>query len=301
MSSSRGTRIIKSDHQHAVAVQGYSFAAIAALAQPLPEEREFDPSPDGFVPHSLVAAFPPPAAAAAVAAPEEPAASLPDLEGMIVLSEEELQAKVDEVYRNGMEEGRRQAERGLANVFKSLREGVSALTGLRQRVFKESEEDLLKLAVMIARKIVQREIAQDPTVLAAIIAAAVGGCAERDRVVVRLNPDDFALVSANRREYLAGLGEETPVTLASDEGVGPGGCLVETVTGTVDARIEAQIDEIYRTLLEERSAPVEAPPPAPAEPEPLGEVPPIPDDAIPPFKGPGEWVKVDEEKSHVSA
>jgi flagellar assembly protein FliH len=231
--------------------------------------------------------------AASVADVLEPA--MPSLEGMIVLSEEEFQAKVDELYRNGMEEGRRQAERGLANVFKSLRDGVSALTGLRSRVLKESEEDLLRLAVMVARKIVQQEIAQEPAILASIIAAAVGGCTERDRVVVRLNPGDHAVVAANRQTFLAGLGDDAPITLTPDDGVGPGGCLVETATGTVDARIESQLDEIYRTLLEERSVP-ETLLPALPEPEPRAELPlPVADDVIPSFSGQGAWVKADEE------
>ncbi|WP_298431929.1 FliH/SctL family protein [Geobacter sp.] len=300
MSSSRTARIIKAGRQESATVQGYSFAAIAAAPPPFQEEQESDPAADGFVPFGLVGPPPGQGSVSAAIGGEETVAAIPDLEGMIVLTEEELQAKIDEVYCNGMEEGRRQAERGLANVFKSLREGVSALTGLRQRVLKESEEDLLRLAVMIARKIVQQEIAQDPGVLASIIAAAVGGCAERDRVVVRLNPGDHALVAANRQGFLAGLGEDAPITLAPDDGVGPGGCLVETITGTVDARIEAQIDEIYRTLLEERSTPVEATP-VPAEPEQLGELSSLPDDAIPPYMGTGEWVKLEEEKAHVPA
>lgn len=301
MSSSSRTRIIKSGASHPATVQSYSFGTILAPAAE-PPEREFDPSSAGFVPFALVGT-PPTAAGAPSAVPEnELPAVIPDMEGMIVFTEDELQMKVDEVYRNGMEEGRRQAERGLANVFKSLREGVSALTGVRQRLLKESEEDLLRLAIMIARKIVQREIAQDQQVLASLIATALGGCAERDRVVVRLNPDDYAQVSANRQAYLSGLGEDSQVTLTPDDNVGPGGCLVETVTGTVDARIESQIDEIYRVLLEERSAPAEAPAPVPALPEPEhhGELPVVVgEEAIPPFVGQGAWVKAAEEKNNV--
>lgn len=294
MSSSRTSRIIKSGQLHTHAVQSYCFGSI--LAAPA-EREELPPGAAGFVPFVLGAepvpsvSFPPPPGV-----PGEPDATVPDLEGMIVLSEEEFQAKIDEVFRNGMDEGRRQAERGLANVFKSLRDGVGALTGLRSRVLKESEEDLLKLAVMIARKIVQQEITQDSRVISSIIAAAIGGCTERDRVVVRLNPDDYTVVAANRQAFLSGLGDDTHVTLTPDEGVGPGGCLVETATGTVDARIEAQLDEIYRTLLEERSAPVETPVQAPADAEPRAELPRGAEEAIPPFKALGTWVKGDGEK-----
>lgn len=296
-SSKRRSRIIKAGEASLHTPQGFTFGRILAEAS----SQELPPGVSGFVPLSL--GFAPggeelPDPAASIAEDSDP--PMPSLEGMIVLSEEDFQAKVDEIYRNGMDEGRRQAERGLANVFKSLRDGVSAVTGLRSRVFKESEEDILKLAVMVARKIVQQEITQDPVILASIIAAAVGGCTERDRVVVRLNPNDYAVVAANRQAFLAGLGDDVPITLTPDDGVGPGGCLVETATGTVDARIESQLDEIYRTLLEERSAPAEAASPAPVEPEPRGELPlPGADDVIPSFSGQGAWLKADGETTSV--
>lgn len=294
MSSSRRlSRIIKAGEASLHTPQGFTFGRLLAEGAPA---HDLPAGAPGFVPLSLGSGhaghgLPDPAASVA----EAPEPAMPSLEGMIVLSEEEFQAKVDELYRNGMEEGRRQAERGLANVFKSLRDGVTALTGLRSRLLKESEEDLLRLAVMIARKIVQREIAQDPAILAAIIAAAVGGGAERDRVVVRLNPGDYGVVAANRQTFLAGIGDDAPITFTPDETVGPGGCLVETATGTVDARIESQLDEIYRTLLEERSVPAETVPSQP-EPEHRAELPlPGADDVIPAFSGQGAWLKVDEE------
>lgn len=294
MSSSRRlSRIIKAGEASHHAPQGFTFGRILAEAP----SQDPPPGVSGFVPLSLGSApagqeFPYAGASAA----EVPEPAMPSLEGMIVLSEEEFQAKVDEIYHNGMDEGRRQAERGLANVFKSLRDGVSALTGLRSRVLKESEEDILKLAVMVACKIVQQEVAQEPAILASIIAAAVGGCTERDRVVVRLNPSDYAVVAANRQRFLAGMGDDVPITLTPDDGVGPGGCLVETATGTVDARIESQLDEIYRTLLEERSVPAEIALPALPDPEPRPELPlPAADDVIPAFSGQGAWVKAREE------
>lgn len=292
-SSRRMSRIIKAGDSSLHTPQGFTFGRLLADGAPA---QDLPAGVSGFVPLSLgsgLAGHGLPDPAASVAEAPEPA--MPSLEGMIVLSEEEFQAKVDELYRNGMDEGRRQAERGLANVFKSLRDGVTALTGLRSRLLKESEEDLLKLSVMIARKIVQREITQDPAILASIIAAAVGGCAERDRVVVRLNPGDYGVVAANRQTFLAGIGDDAPITFTPDEAVGPGGCLVETATGTVDARIESQLDEIYRTLLEERSVPAEMTL-SPPEPEHRAELPlPGADDVISPFSGQGAWLKADEE------
>lgn len=268
MSSSKLSRIIKSGTavSPSLAITDYAFGTVFD-ERPL---REDLPAASGFVPLALggpqerLVTEPPPSP------PEESAAVPPELPGMVVLAEDELQARVDEVFQNGLEEGRRQAERGLANVFKSLRDGVAALSDLRGRVVRESEEDLLKLAVMIARKVIQQELAQNPRILSRIVAAAVGACSERDRVVVHLNPNDYAMVATDRQAFLGALGEEGQLSLVPDDGIGPGGCLVETGTGTVDARIEAQLDELYRALLEERSTPVDLMLPA-AEENPYAE------------------------------
>jgi len=300
MSSSR---IIRSGMASAHTVRSFSFESMSVQSPWAPLAPAESSDAGGFVPLALGVSLP--AALPAEGADPSPAPGeliIPP-EGMLMLSEDELQTKVDEVYHNGMEEGRRQAERGLANVFKSLRDAVAAVTGLHARVLKESEEDLLQLAMMIARKIVQQEITQSREVLASVVAAAVGGCAARDRVVIRLNPDDYATVSANRQRYLGGLGDEGQISLAPDETIMGGGCLVESATGTVDARIDSQLDEIYRILLEERSTPVEmlALPLPPTEKEAALDLALVPDEAIPPFKGPGTWVKAPEEKPHAEA
>lgn len=170
------------------------------------------------------------------------------------IPEEEHFQRVQEAYDKGFEEGKRQAERGLANVFKALRDAVEELSGLRQQVLRESEDDLLKLAVMVARKVIHQEISTDRLILAKVVAAAVGSTSERDEIIIRLNPDDFRLVNAHRSLYLNGLSSERSLELKSDETIALGGCVVDTVMGEVDARTDAQVDEIFKKLLEERSS-----------------------------------------------
>ena len=180
-------------------------------------------------------------------------------EDMAVLPRAELREQLAAQYQHGLEEGREQAERGLANVFKALRQSVADLDGLRDKVFRESEEDLLKLAIMIARKVIQQEITQHPQILANIIAATITDCAGLDRISIRLNPADYAVVAADRQNFFGSLCPDTSVTLAPDETISPGGCIVDTTTGTIDAQIETQLDEIYRRFMEDRSLAAESP------------------------------------------
>jgi flagellar assembly protein FliH len=174
---------------------------------------------------------------------------------MIYISEDDLQGQLSDAYARGAEEGRQVAERGLAHVFKALRDGADTLAALREKVLRESEVDLLKLSSLVAKKIVLQEIKQDPQILANIVAATISCCSDQERITIRLSPDDYQMVMANRQIIP---GDEGRVALVPDNAVKLGGCLVETTTGTVDARIESQLDEVYNRCMEERGIPQES-------------------------------------------
>lgn len=175
-----------------------------------------------------------------------------ECEELTSVSEQELCRQIQDGYDRGFEEGKRQAERGLANVFKALREAMEELAGLREQVLRESEEDLLKLSIMVARKVIHQEIATDRLILAKVVSAAIGSAPERDEIVIRLNPEDYRIVTAHKNLYLNGCGDDRLMDLKADDSIPQGGCIVDTAMGEIDARTDAQLDEIFRRLLEEK-------------------------------------------------
>jgi flagellar assembly protein FliH len=169
------------------------------------------------------------------------------------IPEEEALRRIQQAHADGVKQGEQQAEQALAKVSEALAQALLATGSLRTRLLHESEEDLLKLAVLIARTVVLRELSLDPGVLAGMVQGAVELASDGGEVVVRLNPEDYALM-APRPEFAAVSGEKRRVTLKGDPAVPGAGCLVETVRGNIDAGLDAQLDEIYRRLFEEKSA-----------------------------------------------
>lgn len=171
----------------------------------------------------------------------------------ITLTEEELNHRLHESFQNGLLEGKNLTERGLLNVFRSLRIAVEDLLALREKVVRESEDELVKLIMRVARKVILREVAQDRRILSNVVQAAIADLSERDEIIIRLNPDDYALVTTSREDYLRKELLTDKMQLKPDSGVLPGSCQIDTEMGTIDAGIDAQLDEIFRRLLEERS------------------------------------------------
>jgi len=168
------------------------------------------------------------------------------------IPEEELDRQLLEAFEKGVQEGRRQAEKGLTNVFKALRDAVANVSTLWDKIVRDSEDDLLKLTMMVAKKVIQQEMIQDRRILANLVTAAVNSTAERDEVVIRLNPEDYKVINDNKQIFLAAVSGEKQMVLKPDESILPGGCIVDTTVGAIDARVDAQLDEIYQRLREEK-------------------------------------------------
>lgn len=170
----------------------------------------------------------------------------------VVMSEEEFNRRVREAFEKGLVEGKNLAERGLFNVFKALRTASEGIHTLRDKVLRESEDELLNLIIMVARKVILKEVSQDRGILSQVVQNAITGLSERDEITVRLNPDDYLLATTGREDILQKELASDKMTLKPDPAVLSGCCMIDTDMGTINASIDAQLDEIYRRLLEER-------------------------------------------------
>lgn len=173
---------------------------------------------------------------------------------LVEITEEDLDRKISDAFNAGLEDGKNLAERGLLNVFKTLRSSSEIIHNLRDKIFRESEDEIINLIMLVARKVIMREISQDRSILAGIVQNALVGLSAREEITVRISPDDYQLVTAGRDDLLHKELLTERLLLTPDPSVAVGFCLVDTEMGTVDASLEGQMDQIYRSLLEQRTA-----------------------------------------------
>lgn len=185
----------------------------------------------------------------------------PEVPGKFV-SDQDLERELQESYQRGLQDGKNLAERGLVNVFKSMRTASEELQQLREKVLRDSEDDLLALVIAIARRVIHHEVSHNRQLVLQVIKAALRNLNDKDQLLVRVHPDDHALLSSSQDQVLRQELAALNCTLKADATLLPGSCQVETTLGTVDASFEGQLEEIYRQMLEERASMAEAEPPA---------------------------------------
>lgn len=150
--------------------------------------------------------------------------------------------------RAGAEAGARRADAMLRRVAQTL----ESLAQLRRTIIQQTEHQVVDLALTLARRVVHRELTLDPQLVAALAHVALERLGERAPATIRLHPDDYATVLAQRGEQWEG----AQVTVVPDAAVARGGCLVESDFGMIDGSVDAQFDELTRSLLGDEVAPV---------------------------------------------
>jgi flagellar assembly protein FliH len=75
---------------------------------------------------------------------------------------------------------------------------VNELGGLRRRFRAEAEEATVALAITIARRVLNREMATDPEAILGLVKAAFQRCDARETYRLRVSPTDAEVVRENR-------------------------------------------------------------------------------------------------------
>lgn len=161
----------------------------------------------------------------------------------------------EEGLKQGREQGRKEAfeaaRQEIAGATQTLAESLRQFAERKDGLFTQAESDLLKLSLVIARKIVAREVAADAHVTAANVKRCLEILSQRRNLVIRVAPAALSAVEEAMPEMTRKLGEMSSVKVVADESVAPGGCLVTGESGVIDATIENQFSEVERVLFGE--------------------------------------------------
>jgi flagellar assembly protein FliH len=154
---------------------------------------------------------------------------------------------------SGEAEGLRRGEAAFAKRLNELDVKCAALEAIigtlakpLEQLDSAIEQELTRLALIIAKHLVRRELRIDPSQVIGIIRHTVGllPVATRD-LKVHLHPEDARIV----REKLAQPSGEPEWVLKEDPLLARGGCRLTTATSSVDARLESRVAEAVNSLL----------------------------------------------------
>ncbi len=183
--------------------------------------------------------------------------------------EDRLVEETRRSFEAGRERGRqegRQAEREMqaaAQVaaeeqrVRQAAEMIESFAREHDRYMHAVEEEVVKLALAVAARILRREAQMDPLLLTGAVRVALGQLSSSTEVHLRVPPGELELWT--RTMALMPHLQVKPAVEAA-EGMRLGDCVMETALGSVDLGIRSQLAEIERGFFDRAGRP-EAPAP----------------------------------------
>lgn len=182
------------------------------------------------------------------------------------LDEELLEARLQEAYERGRLDGMTEAAtaRNASDEAERIATG-DRIAALLERIAQQTsrfmgtlEQDAYRFALAVAERVVKHEITLDESVVMRQIRDSMHRIIGVETITVRVHPDDETLVRSHRPVLLSSSDSVREIIIEGDDTVERGGCILESATGNVDARIGSQLRQIESALFGTQVPPQES-------------------------------------------
>lgn len=167
-------------------------------------------------------------------------------------AEEQHRAEVEQVHEQRYEEGYRD---GVQSKEDEVREAVGRLEALhesmvqlRRQVMIESEALVVDLSASMAHKVTGVQAELEPTIVARVIRSALEHLSARSELVIKVHEDDLQVARKFSAKWVEKVSAGAVFKVEVSDHVERGGCMIEGMEESVDARLEEQFDILRQAL-----------------------------------------------------
>ena len=170
---------------------------------------------------------------------------------------QKAQKEAESILQKAEEAAEKQRQNGYDTGYQ---EGLAQTTELlmkarleQEQFLKNANRDLMDLAFKIAEKIIGKQLEIDPDTIISIVKQAMQTVRQTKQLTIRVHPDDAKRLKANEEELQEALGRQRFLDVVEDRKVQPGGCIIESEIGTVEAQLSTQLERLKKILLQPKA------------------------------------------------
>jgi flagellar assembly protein FliH len=130
----------------------------------------------------------------------------------------------------------------------ALNAAVSQIVDSRADWQRHWESAIVQIACGIAKRIVRRELTQEPELTLEWIREALTLAGGAEEITLRLHPNDLATLRSQVEQLALTFSPISPARIVADEKISQGGCRLDTRFGSIDQQLETQLARIAQEL-----------------------------------------------------
>ncbi|MDR2398451.1 MAG: flagellar assembly protein FliH [Spirochaetaceae bacterium] len=164
--------------------------------------------------------------------------------------ETRLKEAEQEGLRLGKEAGFTEGKAEVDRLINRIHTVLERAQDKRSAILIETEQQVVDLVLLIARKVVKIISEQTQEVVIANVKEALRKVKGRGDIIIRINTADLQLTTEHTEDFIQTLEGGQGIQIQEDSSVDKGGCIIETDFGDIDARIASQLAELEAKILE---------------------------------------------------
>jgi len=152
----------------------------------------------------------------------------------------------------GREDGFKKGEEEVRHLIERLHVILNAAIDKRKEIIESTERQLIDLVLLISKKVVKVISEKARAVVIANVKEALKKVGTDTEIIIKVNTADLDITTKHKKGFISQVETLKKVSIEEDSRVDPGGCIIETSFGDIDARIQRQlalIEERIRELL----------------------------------------------------
>ena len=113
---------------------------------------------------------------------------------------------------------------------------------------KENESQIVSLCLYMAQRLLFKEVKESSLYIKDLLSKLLETIQGDEEMFIRLSPKDYEWVEANKESFFKDLHLDPSTKIEPDPLIVPGGLIIETEFGIVDATIEQRIAKIEEVI-----------------------------------------------------
>ena len=150
----------------------------------------------------------------------------------------------------GRETGFAEGKAEVARLVERTQKVLERAQDKRAEILSETEQEIIDLVLLISRKVIKVISENQRNVVISNVVQALRKVKGRGNILIRVNMSDLKLTSEHLKDFIQLLEGSKSIQVLEDSTVDPGGCIIETDFGEIDARISSQLGELESKILE---------------------------------------------------
>ncbi len=157
-----------------------------------------------------------------------------------------------QAYELGLQEGRAQAYEEhnavLTERLNSFETVLTKIENLKTELVTANETHIVKLVYHLASRLAMAEISSRQELIGGVIRTAIGDVQSEERMTLKLSPSDLGFAEAMKDKAHGELSSFKNMRIEASDEISPGGCIIETNYGEVDATVEKRVQKLWDAL-----------------------------------------------------